>query len=95
MIVREKVGSYLKLSFTTTPGRHTEDELETIISRELDDIADLCIDLKGVDRVFVTMVRIFSYAESVMRERGSFHLVNANEDIASLCEANGIHHVNE
>ena len=90
MIRTDRKGTKLTIQISSIVDWQTEDELERIVSWELDDVETLCFDMSGVEDISSVMLRVILYAEKQMRGKGKLILCNGNAKIVSICEAQGI-----
>ena len=86
MIKTDLNGTVMKISIFGEIDRETEDDLERLVTWELEGVNELCFDMIGAEYITPTIVRIMHYAKKQMNN-GNFAIINANEKIAKLCNA--------
>ena len=89
MIKTDLIGTVMKVSIFDAIDRKTEDDLERLVTWELEGISELCFDMSGAEYITPTIVRIILYAKKQMNN-GNITIINANEKIAKLCAAHDI-----
>ena len=90
MIKAEISGTAMKVSIFDVIDRETENELERLVTWELEGVSELCFDMSGADYITPTIVRIMRYANKQMNN-GKITIINANEKIAKLCAAHDLY----
>lgn len=90
MINTSKDGTTVNVCFDGIFDRETEDELERLAVWALGGVKKLCIDMKGVEDVSSTGLRILSYAQKIMNEQGIMYIENTSAKVEMLCRQHDI-----
>ena len=80
----------LWIRFDGTIDSQTENELEQIVTWELDDVEELWIDMAGVEDISSVMLRILSYAKKEINERGQIYIFHMGEKLKKKMLAAGL-----
>lgn len=93
-IEQEKQGGKLICSLSGWLDPNTSPELEAAI--DLTDVTDLVFDLKNVEYVFSSGLRVFLYFEKMMNARGgTIKLINVSEFNRSIFDLVGFQNIVE
>ena len=88
-IVKNKNGDRLEFILEGSLDTITAPELDIEVKDSLDGVKELIFDLKKLDYVSSSGLRVFLSAQKIMNKQGSMKILNSNEMVMEIFEVTG------